>query len=722
MSNSTPLTASFATNTPPTITCPSNHLHCAGFSNPVIANDLFWQNRSFYIGVGSLSTQYQQNVVSLYNLSGSAAANQPSADATQGDGAGLIVTGGTGACTPGAGYWDIGVRGDTGPGNHNSNLTLAPQYSVLTNTGATSENGAGSGNFLGTDPQVVSQYCNGSRTPPEFASGGYNVPPGISDATVPNPIFHLTPTATVDEGNNWVNIQWGPLSLVNPVSGTTLGNYALSATSPAIDAIASTASTYSLAPHTDFFGNPRPDPAKALFIDVGAVEFQGTRSVSASVTPTALNFNTVAVGSTSPYQTVTLNNPTGATLTAISFGTTAPFVVGTGSNAGTCGPTLANGSTCTIKVAFSPTAAVTSTGSLTLTASAAVLGAPVALTGTGAVSSGGLTVTPTSLTFPGSTTISDTSSPLALTLSNTSSIGVTGIGLSFSPQFSRSTTSAGTCGTTLAGGSVATPATCTINVVFSPTALGTVNGSVAISASVTVANSPVALSGTGAVPVLTVLDSFNRATAAHLNASNAQNNPWTQLGATGTAALQLLDTTSGNTSTGVAYCNGTSCILGGTAYWNNGLPTTGFGSKQAAAFQFENTSGTVNASAPGYSLMLKATGLSTFLETETDHVRVTYIPSASTVAVAYSTTAGLTYTTASTFAASFAGGAPGDLMGAMVDTTGKVWVWKTSGATTTLLGTAQLPATATWTTGGGLIGMQLPENAQVDNFAGGVVN
>jgi len=259
-------------------------------------------------------------------------------------------------------------------------------------------------------------------------------------------------------------------------------------------------------------------------------------------------------------------------------------------------------------------------------------------------------------------------------------------------------------------------------VVFSPTALGTVNGSVAISASVTVANSPVALSGTGAVPVLTVLDSFNRATAAHLNASNAQNNPWTQLGATGTAALQLLDTTSGNTSTGVAYCNGTSCILGGTAYWNNGLPTTGFGSKQAAAFQFENTSGTVNASAPGYSLMLKATGLSTFLETETDHVRVTYIPSASTVAVAYSTTAGLTYTTASTFAASFAGGAPGDLMGAMVDTTGKVWVWKTSGATTTLLGTAQLPATATWTTGGGLIGMQLPENAQVDNFAGGVVN
>ena len=54
-------------------------------------------------------------------------------------------------------------------------------------------------------PALVSQYCNGSRTPPEAGGMGYKVPPGISDATVPNPIFNLTPAATVDEGNNWVN-------------------------------------------------------------------------------------------------------------------------------------------------------------------------------------------------------------------------------------------------------------------------------------------------------------------------------------------------------------------------------------------------------------------------------------------------------------------------------------------------------------------------------------
>ncbi len=54
---------------------------------------------------------------------------------------------------------------------------------------------------------------------------------------MPNPIFNLTPVATVDEGNNWINLRWGPLTLVNPVTNTALGNYALAAGSPVIDSI-----------------------------------------------------------------------------------------------------------------------------------------------------------------------------------------------------------------------------------------------------------------------------------------------------------------------------------------------------------------------------------------------------------------------------------------------------------------------------------------------------
>ena len=33
---------------------------------------------------------------------------------------------------------------------------------------------------------------------------------------MPNPIFNLTPAATVDEGNNWINIELGPAGADQP--------------------------------------------------------------------------------------------------------------------------------------------------------------------------------------------------------------------------------------------------------------------------------------------------------------------------------------------------------------------------------------------------------------------------------------------------------------------------------------------------------------------------
>ena len=75
------------------------------------------------------------------------------------------------------------------------------------------------------------------------------MPPGIVDASAPNPVFSLTPAATVDEGNNWINVSWGPLALSDDsVTGGTNGNYggaalfanyALNAGSPAIDHVPS---------------------------------------------------------------------------------------------------------------------------------------------------------------------------------------------------------------------------------------------------------------------------------------------------------------------------------------------------------------------------------------------------------------------------------------------------------------------------------------------------
>ena len=71
---------------------------------------------------------------------------------------------------------------------------------------------------------------------------------------MPNPLFNLTPAATVDEGNNWINMTWGPLSLVSPSSESTpanetvLGDYALAAGSTAIDYVPTSETNYSLVP------------------------------------------------------------------------------------------------------------------------------------------------------------------------------------------------------------------------------------------------------------------------------------------------------------------------------------------------------------------------------------------------------------------------------------------------------------------------------------------
>ncbi len=301
MQNSPQLTSSFTTGA---IHCPpgnyapgssANNGTCVHISYPALYNNIFWQNRAFQIGVGPLGTgsENQQKVVSLYN-----------ANFTGGLGSNPNPQASTGACPSGSSYWDLGVRNDKGPSNHASGFTLNPLNGVLTsNTGYSSTN-------LTSNPLLVSQYCNGSRVPPENGGLGYNVPVGIADSVVPNPIFSLTPTATVDEGNNWVNMSWGPLSILDPVhsNGTTnvlLGNYTLQAGSPDVDHIAcsstsggvcgvslpagSSGVTTITAPALDFFGNKRPDPSNPNHIDIGAVEYQGTGTAPAPPALTAIS-------------------------------------------------------------------------------------------------------------------------------------------------------------------------------------------------------------------------------------------------------------------------------------------------------------------------------------------------------------------------------------------------------------------------------------------------
>jgi hypothetical protein len=487
--------AVFTANLPATITCPSGHYSgttatngtCRSYSYPLLANNVLWQNSAYYIGVGALSPAFQQNVVSLYNaFTGTAAASQTA----------------TGSCPAGASYWDLGVRGDAGPHDHTGGL-LGPTYSLITDT-----TGYDPSNISG-NPAFVSQYCNGSRIPPEACTTtggcGWQVPPGISDATVPNPIFNLTPVATVDEGNNWVNMRWGPLTLVNAKTNATLANYAPTSGSPAIDAILSTAPTFAIAPTTDFFGNPRFDPGEngAIAVDIGAIEFQDVGVPMVTAAPTTLTF-TAALLTTSAPQTVTLTNAGGGALNGINVAVTAPFSRPTGAAGGTCGTSLGAHGNCTINVVFTPTALGAASGTLTVTATnGTVNGSPVTLSGTGANNT--VTVAPATLAF-GNWATGTTSPAQTLTVTNTSSTTLTGVTVTFAggtPQpFSRPAgTAGGTCTTTIV---LAPNATCTINVVFAPTTAASFSRTVAATiAGATVTPATVALTGAGVAMAVT---------------------------------------------------------------------------------------------------------------------------------------------------------------------------------------------------------------------------
>jgi hypothetical protein len=358
---------------PAIIRCPTGHFsgvialnaNCRAISYPLIENDLFWQNRAFNIQVGGMGSGNlsQQNLVSLVPSLNQATTGQCVASGSN--------TSGPTAVT----YWDIGVRGDTGPSNHSLGK-LSPSYSVLTSLNDYTDPTLKSG-----DPMVISQYCNGSRVPPENGGMGYQVPPGIADATIPNPVFNLTPAATVDEGNNWINMTYGPLAVSNPTllpevspaapvapasapNVSNYGNYGL--TGMSTNSIGT--ANLTAAPTTDFFGVHRTGRA-----DIGAVEYAGTVATtsSATLTPTTwpISHARNCPGTTiaqrlacalDPVQTFTLTNTGTATLTGITTGAlggdSGDFALRPALS--TCGTgaftTLAPGKTCVITVQYQP--------------------------------------------------------------------------------------------------------------------------------------------------------------------------------------------------------------------------------------------------------------------------------------------------------------------------------------------------------------------------------
>jgi hypothetical protein len=214
----------------------------------------------------------------------------------------------------------------------------------------------------------------------------------------------------------------------------------------------------------------------------------GTTSASPlTITPSSLNFGTVNVGS-SDTLSVSITNNAVAPVMFVGVATTGDYA----SSRGSCpanGSTLAAGSTCSLSVTFTPMAAGTRTGTLSLTNDATQLPLTVSLTGNAVQAQ--LQVTPGALAFGGI----DVTYPatLTLTLLNIGSASVTGISNAVSGISVGDFVVTAPCSTT----TLAPNQGCTETLTFTPSAMGLRMASLSIGSSDPNGPAVIALSGTG---------------------------------------------------------------------------------------------------------------------------------------------------------------------------------------------------------------------------------
>ena len=194
------------------------------------------------------------------------------------------------------------------------------------------------------------------------------------------------------------------------------------------------------------------------------VALTGTGAATAplvTASPESLIFPAELLKIKSAAQTVTLKN---SGTKAVSIASVA--ISGDFTKSGNCGTSLGAGKSCIENVYFTPTAAGTRTGALTFKLSSGAV--TVALTGTGvATATSLLTVSPTSLAFNGYV-VGDNPDQI-VTISNPDGVPA-GIKL-ITKTGSTAFTFTKTCGTTLAAG-----ASCTVDVTFIPTVVGSYSG------------------------------------------------------------------------------------------------------------------------------------------------------------------------------------------------------------------------------------------------------
>jgi hypothetical protein len=276
-------------------------------------------------------------------------------------------------------------------------------------------------------------------------------------------------------GANWTSIGLGsganPHSIAVDSSGMVLvgGGGAQIVDNMAGVVASSSALTAFYGPYYVFGATPVPLPTP--------------RPSALGFSPPTLTFSQ-NVGTTSPSQTLTISNFGGSPLNGLTL------LAGNGfSQTNNCPAALSAGSSCTVSVAFTPQAAGDVVGALNVSDDSGNLGPTqvVALNGTGTVPAA--TAAPPTVSFS-SQIVGTSSTAKSITLSSAGTGPLAVASVVVTAPFSQ---------TNNCIGSIAPGGSCTIQVTFAPTVVGSASGTITITDDA--GTQTVGLSGNGSAPV-----------------------------------------------------------------------------------------------------------------------------------------------------------------------------------------------------------------------------
>ncbi|MFI5758627.1 choice-of-anchor D domain-containing protein [Streptomyces sp. NPDC051569] len=220
-----------------------------------------------------------------------------------------------------------------------------------------------------------------------------------------------------------------------------------------------------------------------------------------TATPSALNFGSVATGTTSTAQTVTVSNPTGSAASVSSIAAGGDFT-----QTNTCGSSIAANGSCAVSVKFAPTATGSRSG--TLTVNAGGITNTVSLSGTGTAPGPVLNANPGGLSFA-ATVVGSSAATQTVTVSNAGTTSATVSGVAVTGDF----TQTNNCST------IAVGASCTVTVTFKPTTGGSRTGNLTVTSNANNSPTTVGLSGSG-------IDSSTNIAAGQTASASSSSSPY----------------------------------------------------------------------------------------------------------------------------------------------------------------------------------------------------